>query len=163
MAESGTPTPTSLAYGAALRRARKRQKLSLEQVSERLRDAGEPMAPTVLSRTERGRRDLRASEAVALARALRVDPLELLDAGTTEAAVARADEAVSGALERLHESLAGVVAALSQRWAADTETFTAPDVIKVHADVQDESLDAILETLSELGISRAITLCGTGN
>lgn len=160
MAESGTPTPDSVALGEKLRLIRTRRKLSLEQVSELLSELGHPLAPTVLSRTERGRRDLRAVEVAALSRVYGVEASEILSALAPDWEVARAEERMQQARAEVGRAIYGFVDALAHRWKADPSTLTLqsagiPPVIAVDDEAQYAAMRGVLE---QLGISGAVSL-----
>lgn len=160
MAESGTPTPDSIALGEQLRVIRTQRGLSLEQVSEALAQLGHAMAPTVLSRTERGRRDLRAVEVSALARAYGVSPNEILSAFDPDWERARSEERMQQAWRGVHGAIVTFVGALAERWRADPETLTTPrpgipPVVGIDDADQFAAMRGILE---QLGISGAVTL-----
>lgn len=160
MAESGTPTPESIALGERLRQLRTRRKLSLESVSELLTELGQPMAPTVLSRTERGKRDLRAAEVAVLARAYGVTSDEILSALAPDWHVARAQERMTQAWTETHNAIYTFVEALSQRWAANPETLASPreGVPPVVVVTDPDQHAAMRRVLEQLGVAGAVTL-----
>lgn len=160
MAESGTPTPESIALGERLRQLRTRRKLSLEQVSEQLGELGQPMAPTVLSRTERGKRDLRAAEVAALARVYSVPSDDILSALAPDWEKARAQELMEQVWTTAHAAIYDFVEALSQRWTADPETLTSPregvpPVVVIDDADQHAAMRSVLE---QLGVAGAVSL-----
>lgn len=160
MAESGTPTPESLALGERLRQLRTRRKLSLEQVSDLLTELGQPMAPTVLSRTERGKRDLRAAEVAALSRAYGVTSDEILSALAPDWEKARAQELMEQAWTSAHAAIYSFVDTLAQRWATDPETLTSPrqGVPPVVVVTDPDQHAAMRDVLEQLGIGGAVSL-----
>src|SRR5690606_8989067 len=70
--------PTAATVAANVKRIRKARGLSVYTLSDRLRDAGRPIAPSAVSRVERCERQVHADELVAFAVALDVSPSALL-------------------------------------------------------------------------------------
>ena len=81
LGEAGT------AVRKAVRRARHRNDWTLDQLSERMADAGRPMSKATLSQIETGNRRVDVDDLVALAFALMIAPADLLPATDEDRAV----------------------------------------------------------------------------
>jgi len=72
------PGPTSKQVAENTAAIRKARRLQQRDLSDRLREIGRPMLPSVISKIERGERRIDVDDLVALAVALRISPLSLL-------------------------------------------------------------------------------------
>lgn len=138
--------------------------MSLEQVSALLDELGHPMAPTVLSRTERGRRELRAVEAAALSRVYGIEPAKLLDVLTVDWEAAHYEKSMRVAWVEVAREISRFVAAQRRLWAADPDALRrttrrtwAPPPTQVIPDKDEyEVIHGVLETLGIGGLAASL-------
>jgi transcriptional regulator with XRE-family HTH domain len=108
-----------------VRELREDQGLGREELHERLSEYGGEMPLTGVGKIERGERDVRAHELLALAAALGVSPAEL-------AAPASGDEVLVGRIaltgDQVRAWMAGPLASLALDWIASHDVLSAEDV-----------------------------------